>query len=723
VRDTPEPVPAAIDARSLFKDGKSAPDENAEPEDPEPGAARATAPQAPGDNLFSPDDADAAGANIFADEAAPQEPPVAPVEMSQPPLTQPTNSPPTADAPAEIAPKDASAPIASFSSRRTHDDASTPESSDHPVNRIAPRIDITPQHDLGETSAAWDEQPPQATPAPQLETPVELDAHIREEFLHQEDADNARSFALQPAIAGLVAKAARVLKPALALAKNAVEAVARIRTRPEAETPTDTPDTPDTVPDGALTGAKTGVQLSRIKAEWGAQIRIWTVGPGGKIRLRVVALLVAIGLIGAGYYAFVPRQQTTRDDTLSGVGQASLTRSAARGVRANNPARFRPSDFAAKLGTPAPNPALALIRPARRSVFEGKTDPNAGKPDTAKPAGNLSEAELAKIRASGLNVPTTEELAESGGDGEQQKIEAKTLADYKATGALGRVRTPPPPSPNQVRDDIFVAAIDRDLEANDAIILPDFSSGPQDDQPRARQSPLPADTVFSLDDQGFVIPTKKGALNPHGILVRLGKPNITPPTKPATTVLVPPDPLRARKPSPRPATLKTGADAIFVQGRFTLAQLTARRAKPRPISAQAELLAGDSSPSGLAVLTSYQPAARPSDFAKTVAKARVKLASATPATAPIINRGPVLPTRANVAKSATVKNAINLNRLNLIGVSGTPSKRRALLRMPSGRFVRVTIGDRVDGGRVAAIGVASLSYVKKGRNRVLKIPK
>jgi hypothetical protein len=369
-----------------------------------------------------------------------------------------------------------------------------------------------------------------------------------------------------------------------------------------------------------------------------------------------------------------------------------------------------------------PDPALALIRPARRSAFEGKTDPDAGKPDTGKPAANLTEAELARIHASGLNVPTTEELAESGGDGQQQIINAKTLAAYKATGAWQNVRTPPPPSQNQTRDDIFVAGIDRALEANDAIILPDFSTGPQDDQPRARLSPLPANTVFSLDAQGLVIPTKEGALNPAGILVLLGKPKLTPPVKPATTVLVPPDPLRARKPSPRPATLKTGADAIFVQGRLTLAQLTARRAKPRPISVQTKMAAGNTTPSDLAVLTSYQPAGRPSDFAKTVAKARVKLASATPATAPIINRGPVLPTRANVAKAATVKNAINLSRLNLIGVSGTPSKRRALLRMPSGRFVRVAIGDRVDGGRVAAIGETSLSYVKKGRNRILKIP-
>ena len=88
----------------------------------------------------------------------------------------------------------------------------------------------------------------------------------------------------------------------------------------------------------------------------------------------------------------------------------------------------------------------------------------------------------------------------------------------------------------------------------------------------------------------------------------------------------------------------------------------------------------------------------------------------------MVATGPALPTRANVAKQATIKNAINLGELNVIGVYGSPSTRRALLRLPSGRFVRVKPGDRVDGGQVAAIDVNSISYVKGGRNRVLKIP-
>ena len=60
--------------------------------------------------------------------------------------------------------------------------------------------------------------------------------------------------------------------------------------------------------------------------------------------------------------------------------------------------------------------------------------------------------------------------------------------------------------------------------------------------------------------------------------------------------------------------------------------------------------------------------------------------------------------------------------MNLIGVSGAPSERRALVRLPSGRFVTVEVGDRLDGGQVAAIGESSLQYVKQGRTITLEVP-
>jgi type IV pilus biogenesis protein PilP len=95
-------------------------------------------------------------------------------------------------------------------------------------------------------------------------------------------------------------------------------------------------------------------------------------------------------------------------------------------------------------------------------------------------------------------------------------------------------------------------------------------------------------------------------------------------------------------------------------------------------------------------------------------------AAAAPAAA--APSAPSLPTRAEVAREATIDNALSLNRMNLIGVYGSDSDRRALIRMPSGRLVKVKVGDRIDGGNVAAIGDDSLRYTKGGRNITLEVP-
>ncbi|EKE45871.1 hypothetical protein OCGS_0097 [Oceaniovalibus guishaninsula JLT2003] len=83
---------------------------------------------------------------------------------------------------------------------------------------------------------------------------------------------------------------------------------------------------------------------------------------------------------------------------------------------------------------------------------------------------------------------------------------------------------------------------------------------------------------------------------------------------------------------------------------------------------------------------------------------------------------PRVPSSASVSKAATTPNAIKLRQLNLIGVYGSKANRRALVRLPSGRFEKVKVGDRIDGGRVAAISDGQLQYVKSGRSIVLSMP-
>lgn len=140
-----------------------------------------------------------------------------------------------------------------------------------------------------------------------------------------------------------------------------------------------------------------------------------------------------------------------------------------------------------------------------------------------------------------------------------------------------------------------------------------------------------------------------------------------------------------------------------------------------------------------AVAESPMPGARPNDLAERARAILAAAAAARAAAAPVANNNtdaedqagepvqavaraePSIPTSASVSRQATEENAIRLNRINLIGVFGTPNSRRALVRLSSGRVVRVQVGDRLDGGQVAAIGDGEVRYVKNGRNEVLRI--
>ncbi len=195
----------------------------------------------------------------------------------------------------------------------------------------------------------------------------------------------------------------------------------------------------------------------------------------------------------------------------------------------------------------------------------------------------------------------------------------------------------------------------------------------------------------------------------------------------------------ARGPQIRPEAVIRRAEAARAQA------ATVAAAAQAAARAEAEALANASR---LAVASSRRPSERPSGLAKAV-EAAVAAAvaappepepqpAAAPAPEPAVASAPApaeidepeptetvpnMPTTVTVARQATVKNAIDLGRINLIGVYGSSSNRRALVRMPNGRLVKVKIGDRLDGGQVAAIGDSELTYVKGGRSVTLKIMK
>ena len=91
--------------------------------------------------------------------------------------------------------------------------------------------------------------------------------------------------------------------------------------------------------------------------------------------------------------------------------------------------------------------------------------------------------------------------------------------------------------------------------------------------------------------------------------------------------------------------------------------------------------------------------------------------------AQVTRAAPNIPTAANVARQATVKNALNLGRMTLIGVYGTANNRQALVREPGGRMVRIKVGDRLDGGRVTAITASEVRYQKGNSVQAIGMPR
>lgn len=340
-------------------------------------------------------------------------------------------------------------------------------------------------------------------------------------------------------------------------------------------------------------------------------------------------------------------------------------------------------------------------------------------------------------------------------------------ATYAATGIWQRApaasRTPPPDGV----EDVYVASIDPDVESSDAIALPVALS--PSDEPLLEEPglPPPPGMTFDIDDRGLVRATPEGALTPDGLRVYAGLPPVVPPLRSppeaepdvsaepdadadagaeadvdapeASPVLEQLEQFRDSRPRARPSDVIEQRERATLQGN-TRSELAAFRPVMRPESVQeeaAEAEAAEAAPeeaappppaTAQAVQTSLAPVVRPGNFAAIVQRAErtpQPQAQAAPVqTAAVAPRtvSPAVPSSASVARSATVRNAINLGKINLIGVYGTPNNRRALVRLSNGKYQKVQVGDRLDGGRVSAIGDSELRYTKGSRNLTLQMP-
>ena len=328
-----------------------------------------------------------------------------------------------------------------------------------------------------------------------------------------------------------------------------------------------------------------------------------------------------------------------------------------------------------------------------------------------------------------------------------EELDASALeARYAVTGVWPKAPDIAAPAGPVDLDNLYVTGIDPVSPALDAVALPSAASFRTDGQLALVTSPAAAGTSFARGADGRVIPTAAGALSPGGFTVFLGRPPAEPPAilarlETGADLVANPGAVAQVRPRTRPTDLVEQNERATLGGltRSELAGLRPRLRPQAPQEADALLRAGveNALVSALATTASRRPEPRPNNFARIVARATpeepapVTAPATAPVTAPAPQRtasvaprtvSPSLPSRASVTREATVRHALNLRRVNLIGVYGTPSNRRALVRLANGRYKKVEVGDRFDGGRVSAIGDGELRYQKGGRNLVLKMP-
>lgn len=294
--------------------------------------------------------------------------------------------------------------------------------------------------------------------------------------------------------------------------------------------------------------------------------------------------------------------------------------------------------------------------------------------------------------------------------------EQQAKVRYAATGIWLKAPTSPNPGSAPNSDDLYAASIDREILSYDAIALPSPQGDRIDISPEQQPDPPRFGQTFQLNAQGLVIATANGSLSQEGHLVFLGQPVKVAPNRvqsvPEITEIT--SPLAKLRPRLRPVGMGEARERLKLNGR-TRAEMAMLRPKLRPASVKPTVDSPEVNSAIAAVTNSLAPKLRP----KALEQSNSQVASKQkPKPKPAS-----LASNASVAQKATLVKALNLRKVNLIGVYGTSSSRRALIRLSNGRYKKVEVGDRIDGGKVAAIGKEQLRYTKSGRNIVLRMPK
>lgn len=167
----------------------------------------------------------------------------------------------------------------------------------------------------------------------------------------------------------------------------------------------------------------------------------------------------------------------------------------------------------------------------------------------------------------------------------------------------------------------------------------------------------------------------------------------------------------SRRPAPRPVDLSRAVEAA-VAAAVRLPEPMAEP-EPQPVSQVIKTPTPEVEAPQPTIMSSKPPKSSGGrDRNQEEADAEPELASA-----------PSGGSKGSVSKQATFKNALNLDKTALIGIYGTPSNRYAMIRTAGGRYKKVSVGDRIDSGRIQAITASELRYQKGSRLVTLALPK
>ncbi len=414
-------------------------------------------------------------------------------------------------------------------------------------------------------------------------------------------------------------------------------------------------------------------------------------------------------------------------------------------------------------GSAAETAAASLpTEPSEKPLTSVEDNPVASADDAAPPADAVAEEPVVVAPPAETIWDDAPETAtnEPSADAPGAPQIARAVAVTERPGALTRPEAPiatidaapkpqPLPPPFGTTFEFLPDGTIRPTE--DGVVTPDgftLIAGPPPVVPAPRPgSVAPAEPVAvpeaEVEPEANVAPDAPDAAPEEAAPAVEGTAPLPEPVNPAHA---------AKKPRVRPAEVVARAAQIAAEAEAARqAELEAQRALEEAIASATPQAVASSQrpkdrPSGLARPVDTAVAAAVDDavaaaVAEGVAAAAASAAQPAPAPKPAaapkpepvqeeevdepepVAPTPNIPTTVTVARQATIKNAINLRDVSLIGVYGSSKNRRALVRLPTGRMIKVKVGDRLDGGKVAAIGDSDLSYVKRGKTVVLKILK